>query len=77
MPHANLFDIYEVPRENSNQPSSCPAKFQPATTPDFMTDEEARMWQKDRQKKDNHNQSKSFTRHNVTERQTKEGQHLK
>ncbi|XP_063435823.1 microphthalmia-associated transcription factor-like isoform X2 [Mytilus trossulus] len=68
LPHANLFDIYEVPRENSNQPNSCPAKFQPATTPDFMTDEEARMWQKDRQKKDNHNQIERRRRFNINDR---------
>ena len=59
MPHANLFDIYETPRETNNTSStSCPAKFAQATPPQFMTEEEARLWQKDRQKKDNHNQSK-------------------
>jgi hypothetical protein len=49
----NLFDIYEVPRENNaNSSSSCPANFGqvPNTPPQFMSEEEARMWQKDRQK---------------------------
>lgn len=68
LPHANLFDIYEVPRENSKMPSSCPAKFPPSTTPEFMTDEEARMWQKDRQKKDNHNQIERRRRFNINDR---------
>lgn len=71
LPHTNLFDIYEVPRENNaNSSSSCPANFGqvPNTPPQFMSEEEARMWQKDRQKKDNHNQIERRRRFNINDR---------
>lgn len=69
MPHANLFDIYETPSEPLNNAStSCPAKFAQATPPQFMTEEEARLWQKDRQKKDNHNQIERRRRFNINDR---------
>ena len=41
--------------------SSCPPIFQgQRDPPNNMSEEQARLWQKDRQKKDNHNMSKHY-----------------
>ena len=65
----SVFDV-QSPEDNTTS-NSCPANFN-VKVPDFMSEEEARLWQKDRQKKDNHNMSKYPT---VAKRKT-EKRHL-
>nr|QHW05438.1 microphthalmia transcription factor [Pteria penguin] len=70
IPHSNLMNsVFEVqsPEQTSPSSSSCPANFN-IKVPDFMTDEEARLWQKDRQKKDNHNMIERRRRFNINDR---------
>nr|XP_022299066.1 microphthalmia-associated transcription factor-like isoform X3 [Crassostrea virginica] len=71
LPHSNnLLGLYNETSdpETSNGASSCPAKFAELRIPDFLSDEEKRMWMKDRQKKDNHNMIERRRRFNINDR---------
>lgn len=71
LPHSNnILGLYDTNDDASNGASSCPAKFQAGELrlPEFMSDEEKRMWAKDRQKKDNHNMIERRRRFNINDR---------
>ena len=57
LPQSNYLDVYDLPKQNGKSSSSCPTTFSDLSA--LLTDEDTRAWMKDRQKKDNHNISKS------------------
>ncbi|XP_061187491.1 microphthalmia-associated transcription factor-like isoform X2 [Saccostrea echinata] len=72
LPHSNnilgLYNESSNDPESSNTASSCPAKFTNIPMPEFLSEEEQRMWAKDRQKKDNHNMIERRRRFNINDR---------
>ncbi|XP_048739969.2 microphthalmia-associated transcription factor-like isoform X3 [Ostrea edulis] len=75
LPHTNnILDLYNDTSDpdKSNGASSCPVKFADQfgnlPMPEFLSEEEKRMWAKDRQKKDNHNMIERRRRFNINDR---------
>ena len=64
LPQPSMYAQYstlEVDTASATSSTSCPPVFQgEISPPTHMTEEERRMWAKDRQKKDNHNMSECF-----------------
>ena len=64
LPQQSMYAQYstlEVDTASATSSTSCPPVFQgDISPPTHMTEEEQRMWAKDRQKKDNHNMSECF-----------------
>ena len=64
LPQQSMYAQYstlEVDTASATSSTSCPPVFQgEISPPTHMTEEERRMWAKDRQKKDNHNMSECF-----------------
>ncbi|OWF45234.1 microphthalmia-associated transcription factor-like isoform X2 [Mizuhopecten yessoensis] len=68
LPQSNLVNNVHELTGNTESSNSCPAAFRRAETPPFMSEEESRMWAKDRQKKDNHNMIERRRRFNINDR---------
>lgn len=65
----NHFGTLEVESASATSSSSCPPAFSGRTDPpNQMSEEEARLWAKDRQKKDNHNMIERRRRFNINDR---------
>ncbi|KAK7102929.1 microphthalmia-associated transcription factor-like isoform X2 [Littorina saxatilis] len=73
LPQHSMYTQYstlevEVDSASAKSSSSCPPIFQSMTPPQNMSEEEHRMWAKDRQKKDNHNMIERRRRFNINDR---------
>ncbi|XP_033745262.1 microphthalmia-associated transcription factor-like isoform X2 [Pecten maximus] len=68
LPQSNLVNTVHDVTSGTESSTSCPAAFRRAETPPFMSEEESRLWQKDRQKKDNHNMIERRRRFNINDR---------
>ncbi|XP_060074144.1 microphthalmia-associated transcription factor-like isoform X2 [Ylistrum balloti] len=68
LPQSNMVSTVHEVNKAAESSTSCPAAFRRAETPPFMTEEESRLWQKDRQKKDNHNMIERRRRFNINDR---------
>ncbi|XP_069141815.1 microphthalmia-associated transcription factor-like isoform X2 [Argopecten irradians] len=68
LPQSNMVNTVHEVAQGIESSNSCPAAFRRAETPPFMTEEESRLWQKDRQKKDNHNMIERRRRFNINDR---------
>ncbi|XP_041347614.1 microphthalmia-associated transcription factor-like [Gigantopelta aegis] len=64
---ANL-NTFDGSSDHASSSSSCPAAFQKQDQSSYLTEDEARMWAKERQKKDNHNMIERRRRFNINDR---------
>ncbi|CAI9720972.1 microphthalmia-associated transcription factor-like isoform X2 [Octopus vulgaris] len=70
LPQTSVLNLYDQHTENSKSITSVPNAFRlkAADPPQFLNEDEARQWAKDRQKKDNHNLIERRRRFNINDR---------
>lgn len=70
LPQTGVLNLYDQRSEKNKTPNSIPNAFRIKSTepPQFLTEEEAKQWAKDRQKKDNHNLIERRRRFNINDR---------
>lgn len=70
LPQSNILNVYNIkPEQQDKSSTSCPEQFRSQIEPPTcMSEEEVRLWQKERQKKDNHNMIERRRRFNINDR---------
>ncbi|CAE1329676.1 MITF [Acanthosepion pharaonis] len=70
LPQTGVLNLYDQRTDKNKTPNSIPNAFRIKSTepPQFLTEEEAKQWAKDRQKKDNHNLIERRRRFNINDR---------